>query len=74
MLFISKNRIQYLSCRPPFRKISITNTSPDAESHEEQDGTNHFFSMTELWPNLCGDICRQKGRTTFVSLSLPENE
>ena len=53
-----KNQLQSLPCELPFLKISITNISPDAESREEQDGTNHFVvrpTMIELWPILCKD-------------------
>ena len=50
-------------------KISITNISPDAESHEEQDGANHFLvhpKMTELWRYLCVNVGEKKEERLFL--------
>ena len=50
-------------------KISITDISPDAESHEEQDGANYFLvhpKMTELWRYLCGDVGEKEEERLYL--------
>ena len=71
MLFISKTEFGLRRVVRHFKKISITDILPDAESREEQDGANHFSilpRMAELWPNLCGDVGKKGEEGPFLLL------
>ena len=68
-VYIKKSNLVVVVVSSTILKISITDISPDAESHEEQDGANHFLvhpKMTGLWRYLCGDVGKKEEERLFL--------